>query len=128
VLLRGVRAKQLLGVLHEVDVDGVLLLMEHANVELVVKLCNGPLEDVVTRFAGSLALVLRHDAAAKAVGQVTDSLNSGLQAAAGFVQDVRDTVDRGKTSRGSQAERPYVFGDFTRGLLAQRRDGSSSTM
>ena len=73
-----VKADQLLEVLRRVEVEGVARILEHTNMDLVLRVFNGPLEAAVGTFASSLAEAMRHPTAASTVKQMTDRLNDSM--------------------------------------------------
>lgn len=110
--LRGVKAEQLLAVLRCVDADGINRLLNNTNTELIVRLCNGPLDDVVRLclVADGLAVALRNPFAAQTVKHASDVLNV-------VAKGVQGAMDRGKDVRGVTQNSPYEFGDVTRGFM-----------
>eukprot|EP00929_Paragymnodinium_shiwhaense_P000499 TRINITY_DN100737_c0_g1_i1.p1 TRINITY_DN100737_c0_g1~~TRINITY_DN100737_c0_g1_i1.p1 ORF type:complete len:560 (-),score=141.70 TRINITY_DN100737_c0_g1_i1:291-1970(-) len=123
-LVRQVKPVQLLQVLRAVEVDGVLRLLENTNIDIIVRLFNGPLETTISSVAGGLAEAMRHPVVASNVRQLTNALNDGIVKTNTLtqktIQDVKTIVDRGKAERGAgEEEDDYQFGDFTRGLLAE---------
>jgi hypothetical protein len=118
-LVQCVSADKLLEVLRRVGAEGVARLLTSTNVELIIRLWNGPLEDIVTECAGSLSNMQRNPTAAAAVKTTTDSVNAGYTA-------VVKKGNRGKEFRGSRASTAYRLGDFSRGLMADFIDAMPS--
>mmetsp|Transcript_96855 Transcript_96855/g.250492 ORF Transcript_96855/g.250492 Transcript_96855/m.250492 type:complete len:292 (-) Transcript_96855:577-1452(-) len=125
-LVQGVKAKQLLDILRRVEVDRIGVLLQNTNIDLVVRLFNGPLEAAVGGVAGHLAGAMMLDPrAAKGVKQLTDALHGGIL---GLDKAVDKAVRRGAQERSKGGEegggQGHVFGDFTRGLFADVADKS----
>jgi hypothetical protein len=116
-LVQGVSADKLLEVLRRVGAEGVARLLSSTNVELIIRLWNGPLEDVVTLAAGGLSNMQRNPTAAVAVKKTTDSMNAAYTAAL-------KTGDRGKRLRGGRTKSMYRLTDFGRGLFADCVDAT----
>lgn len=113
--MRGVNLQQLVAVLNHVDAEGLLRLLANTNTELAVRMCNGPLEDVVKlcSVAWGFAEALRNPLAAHAIRHSSNALNL---VAAG----IEGSLHRGKEVRGANSQASYKLGDITRGLLASQ--------
>merc|ERR1719203_445855 len=95
-LVQKVSAKQLLDILRRVEVSGVQRLLENTNIELVIRIFNGPLEAAVGTVAGGLAEALRNPDVANTVKQLTDRLNDTFTVADKAVQDWQQALRRAK--------------------------------
>jgi len=110
-LVQGVSAEKLLEVLRRVGAEGVARLLRSTNIELIIRLWNGPLEDVVTNNAGTLSSMQRNPTTAAAVKTTTDSLN------AGYTAMLRKGA-LGKRLRGSRTASACRLSDYSRGFFA----------
>jgi hypothetical protein len=113
VLLQGMRAEQFTGVLRAVSSEKLLLLLQNLNCSLVVRLCNGPLEELVPVLAGYAGTAMKKSNAIAAVsGHVGDQVEAGFAG-------VDSLVVRGKLLRGVQRDDRSKVGDFSRGLVSK---------
>merc|ERR1712232_469233 len=100
------------------------MIFDALNIQVVVRLLNGPLDAAVSNIAGGFAEALKDPTTASLVRMGSDATNDFLLAADNLldraVQDIHEIVQRGREERGGDGEDavPEVF-DFTRGLIAQ---------
>eukprot|EP00445_Apocalathium_hangoei_P007057 CAMPEP_0203842814 /NCGR_PEP_ID=MMETSP0359-20131031/2215_1 /ASSEMBLY_ACC=CAM_ASM_000338 /TAXON_ID=268821 /ORGANISM="Scrippsiella Hangoei, Strain SHTV-5" /LENGTH=819 /DNA_ID=CAMNT_0050757473 /DNA_START=49 /DNA_END=2508 /DNA_ORIENTATION=- len=103
-LIQKVSAQDLLDILRRVEVSGLQRLLENTNVELVVRIFNGPLEHAVGLVAGGLAEALRNPVAAKLMKNTTDSLGYHMVRADRAVLDVQEAIRKANEAQLPDAE------------------------
>lgn len=103
--------KKLLELLRRIELDDLLKLLEHTNIDLAIQVLNGPLEAAVSHCSSMVGLALNNPHIATAAERMTDRVNADIAR-------VQNFVAKGKQERGAFADDSYHFGDMTRGLLA----------
>lgn len=103
-MIQKVSAQDLLDILRRVQVSGLQRLLENTNVELVVRIFNGPLEHAVGLVAGGLAEALRNPVAAKLMKNTTDSLGYHMVRADRAVLDVQEAIRKATEAQLPDAE------------------------
>jgi hypothetical protein len=114
--LKRVRPDLIIPLLRLNDVDSVVRLIEHTNVELVGTLSDIHIEHGVAVAAGALAKALSNPTAACVIAKAMDALGNGIQT-------VDVAKNEGKRARGAAAQDAYRLGDVTRGVTAKLLSG-----
>jgi hypothetical protein len=79
-LVQEVPARRLLKVLRQVGAAGVARILENTNVDLIIRLWNGPMRCAVALGAEPLSFLQRSATLATGIRQLTDHVESGLAA------------------------------------------------
>jgi len=111
ILLQGMRAEQFVKFLRTVSPQKILRLLDHTNADLVVCLCNGPLEELIPALADKAGSAMKSSTVALVSEHVGNKLAAGLA-----------VIDRGKAQRGVASADAYQFGDFSRGIAEKLKE------
>jgi len=116
-LVHGVPAHRLLKVLRHVGASGVARILENTNVDLIVRLWNGPLRRAVTLSAEPLSILQKSATVAAGIRQLSDQVELGLA-----------TYDnlRSGYSRGSQSTATSNRAGTLNGLVGGKSGTSDS--
>lgn len=112
-LVQRVKAQNLLEALRRTEAAGAARILENTNVDFVIRLWNGPLEDAVTSMSQRLSELERNKIAATAVKMATDGMDYGLER-------MESKVRRGKLLRRGHQNTQYRLGDFSRGFISSQ--------